>query len=109
MPKIETKYLNRAKKTELKLLYYIFSHGDSFCVENACRELDETAESVNAALAFWRCAGVIEDETDFEEKNGSEFSGDTAVTAAKAEKPSANDKKNTACAYAQAVFFILQV
>ena len=95
MPKIETKYLNRAKKTELKLLYYIFSHGDSFCVENACRELDETAESVNAALAFWRCAGVIEDETDFEEKNGSEFSGDTAVTAAKAEKPSANDKKNT--------------
>ena len=96
MPKIETKYLNRAKKTELKLLYYIFSHGDSFCVENACRELDETAESVNAALAFWRCAGVIEDETDFEEKNGSEFSGDTAVTAAKAEKPSANDKKNTA-------------
>lgn len=39
MPKIEAKYLNRAKKTELKLLYYIFSHGDSFCVENAWRDL----------------------------------------------------------------------
>ena len=63
MPKIETKYLNRAKKSELKILYYIFAHGGMSSTDEICHALEETPDSVHAALAFWRCAGVI-DETD---------------------------------------------
>ncbi len=64
MPKVEQKYLNRAKKTELKVLYSIFMHGESTDVDLLCKETEESREAVNAALAFWRCAGVIGDNED---------------------------------------------
>ena len=64
MPRIEEKYLNRAKKSELKILYYIFAHGGLIDVGEACRALEESADAVHAALAFWRCAGVLEEEPE---------------------------------------------
>lgn len=74
MPKINPKYLNRAKKSELKVLYGIFMHGGDVDLRSLCKELEESAETVNAALAFWRCAGVIDDgdEESAEEKNISD-------------------------------------
>lgn len=62
MPRIEAQYLNRAKKSELKVLYYIFSNAGRFDIEEACAALGESKESFLAALAFWRCAGVLEEE-----------------------------------------------
>ncbi len=78
MPKIKPKYLNRAKKSELKVLYSIFMHGGDVDISELCNELEETAETVNAALAFWRCAGVIDDGDDeaAEEKNVSDVPDD---------------------------------
>ena len=66
MPKVEQKYLNRAKKTELKVLYSIFKHGETTDVDLLCKETEESREAVNAALAFWRCAGVIGENEDEE-------------------------------------------
>lgn len=60
MPQIEAKYLNRAKKSELKILYYLFAHGRSADLAEICRALEETPDSVSSALAFWRGVGVIE-------------------------------------------------
>ena len=66
MPQIEAKYLNRAKKSELKILYYLFAHGRSADLAEICRALEETPDSVSSALAFWRGVGVIDlsDEED---------------------------------------------
>ena len=63
LPKIEDKYINRAKKSELKVLYYIFSH-EKTDVASICLALEETQESVSAALAYWRAAGVVEDDEE---------------------------------------------
>ncbi len=59
MPKEVLKYLGNAKKSELKLIMYLFSKGADFTVENAAADLCETPEAINQALAFWRGAGVI--------------------------------------------------
>lgn len=64
MPKIEQKYINRAKKSELKVLYSIFMHGGEIDIKGICAEIEEGEDAVNAALAFWRGAGVIEDSGD---------------------------------------------
>ena len=63
MPKEILKYINNAKKTELRLIMYIFAKGDSFNVDDASRDLSETPEMINSALAFWRGTGIIT-ETD---------------------------------------------
>ncbi|MGN1120803.1 MAG: DnaD domain protein [Eubacteriales bacterium] len=75
MPRVEEKYLNRAKKSELKILYYIFAHGGTLDVDAACRALEETPESVHAALAFWRCAGILEDECTEDEQTSVRANG----------------------------------
>lgn len=69
MPKIDLKYINRAKKSELKVLYYIYMKNGDTDIEEISRQTDETVETVAEALAFWRCAGVIgDDESDAERK-----------------------------------------
>ena len=62
MPKVEQKYLNRAKKTELKVLYGIFMNGGNTDVDFLSEVTEERADSIMAALAFWRCAGVLDDD-----------------------------------------------
>ena len=64
MPKVEPKYLNRAKKTELKILYCIFMNGGNTDINFLCQQTEENADSVNAALAFWRCAGVLDGDEE---------------------------------------------
>lgn len=63
MPKDVLKYINNAKKVELKIIMYIFSKGDSFTVEEAAKDLNESVEMINSTLAFWRGTGLIT-ETD---------------------------------------------
>jgi len=62
MPKVEQKYINRAKKTELKVLYGIFMNGGNTDVKFLSEVTEEDADSITAALAFWRCAGVLDDD-----------------------------------------------
>lgn len=59
MPKDVLKYMNSAKKTELRLIMYIFAKGDEFTVENAAEDLSESVEMINSALAFWRGTGIV--------------------------------------------------
>lgn len=59
MPKKVLKYAAEAKKTELKVLLYLFADMEGFSVEKAAAELNETAESITNALSFWRGAGII--------------------------------------------------
>ncbi len=72
MPKEVVKYLGNAKKSELKLIIYLFSKGNEFSIEKAAQDLSETPEAINQALAFWRGAGVISENEEAEspEKNG---------------------------------------
>lgn len=89
MPKVEQKYLNRAKKTELKILYIIFMNGGNTDVDFLCKQAEESAESVNAALAFWRCAGILDDDDDV--KNDEHvYEEETKASAQKEEKPTAS-------------------
>ena len=60
MPKIDSKYLNRAKKSELKVLYSIFMNPPGTDLKKICADTEETEQTVLEALAFWRCAGVID-------------------------------------------------
>lgn len=64
MPKDVLKYINNAKKTELRLIMYIFAKGSNFTVEDAAHDLSETPEMINSALAFWRGAGLIAESED---------------------------------------------
>lgn len=59
MPKSVLKYINNAKKSEIKVIMYLFSKGESFDVNEASRELCESVESINSALSFWRGTGVL--------------------------------------------------
>ncbi len=59
MPKEVLKYASGAKKSELKVIMYLFANKDGFDIEKAARELSETPESINACLAFWRGTGII--------------------------------------------------
>ncbi len=94
MPRIDAQYLNRAKKAELKVLYYLFESGSSFEIEEACTALGETSETVRASLAFWRCAGVLEEVeeterteiTDAKEDKARKLSGQAAKITSDNEK-----------------------
>lgn len=73
MPKKVIDYLKGAKKTETKLIMYIFSrNGEEFSVEDAAKSLSETTDSIASALAFWRGTGIIseveEDESEPQQK-----------------------------------------
>lgn len=60
MPKKVIGYLKNAKKTEAKLIMYLFAlQGGEFDIEKCASDLCETKESINAALSFWRGTGVI--------------------------------------------------
>ena len=64
MPKEVLKYINNAKKVELKIIMYIFAKGDTFCVEDAANDLGESVEMINSTLAFWRGTGLITETDD---------------------------------------------
>ena len=64
MPKEVLKYINNAKKVELKIIMYIFAKGDTFCVEDAANDLGESEEMINSTLAFWRGTGLITETDD---------------------------------------------
>ena len=77
MPKDVLKYASGAKKSELKLIMYLFANMNDFSVEKAAIELSETVESINSAIAFWRGTGIVsecdgtvrlKDNTAFEER-----------------------------------------
>ncbi len=59
MPKEVIKHLQGAKKTELKLIMYLFSKGSDFDIEKAAEDLSESVENINSALAYWRGTGVV--------------------------------------------------
>ncbi|MBE6680924.1 MAG: DnaD domain protein [Ruminococcaceae bacterium] len=59
MPKDVLKYINNAKKVELRLIMYIFAKGENFTVEDAAEDLSESVEMINSALSFWRGTGLI--------------------------------------------------
>lgn len=64
MPREILKYMNNAKKTELRLIMYIFSKGDGFDVSEAASDLSESVDTINSALAFWRGTGIITETED---------------------------------------------
>lgn len=68
LPKKALKYVNNAKKSEIKVLMYLFANMDSFDVEKASQALNETYDSVMSALSYWRGTGIIS-ETDDEDSN----------------------------------------
>jgi len=59
MPKDVLKFINNAKKTELRLIMYIFAKGNEFDVRSAADDLGESVEMINSALCFWRGTGII--------------------------------------------------
>lgn len=59
MPKDVVKYLHGAKRTELRLVMYLFSKGNEFDVEKAAEDLGESIENINSALSYWRGTGVV--------------------------------------------------
>ena len=59
MPKDVLKYASGAKKSELKLIMYLFANMNNFSPEKAAEDLSETVESINSAIAFWRGAGIV--------------------------------------------------
>lgn len=86
MPKIDNRYINRAKKSELKVLYAIFMNGGNTDTEVLCRETEETLQSVCGALAFWRCAGVLDEEDEAEDNTGMKYDEKKQPEKAVAEK-----------------------
>ena len=98
MPKVEQKYLNRAKKTELKILYCIFMNGGNTDVDFLCRQTEESAESVNEALAFWRCAGILDgDENQAKEEYSSHEKTERTQLVNKADAPSEKEQSRVSC------------
>ena len=59
MPKEVLKFVNNAKKTELRLIMYIFAKGADFNAEQAAEDLSESTLAINSALSFWRGTGII--------------------------------------------------
>lgn len=64
MPKEVLKFVNNAKKAELRLIMYIFAKGDSFSVEQAAQDLSESVDMINSALSFWRGTGLVQETND---------------------------------------------
>ena len=71
MPEKVIDYLKGAKKSETKLIMYIFSKkGEDFSIEEASKSLSETTDSIASALAFWRGTGIVsevEEDQDAQE------------------------------------------
>lgn len=59
MPKKVLKYAGNAKKTELRVIMYLFANLPSFSIERAAEELGESVDTINLALSFWRGTGII--------------------------------------------------
>lgn len=59
MPKEVLKYINNAKKVELRLIMYIFAKGSDFSPEEAAEDLGQTPEMISSGLSFWRGTGLI--------------------------------------------------
>ena len=90
MPKIDTAFLNRAKKTELKVLIYLFENRErGVDTASICAALGETAEAVNASLAFWRAAGVLSDDEEEETADGDQM---PAITVSEAENATVSSR-----------------
>lgn len=67
MPEKVIGYLKGAKKSETKLIMYIFSKkGEDFSLEEAAKSLSETVDSIASALAFWRGTGIVSEVEDDE-------------------------------------------
>ncbi len=63
MPKEVLKFINNAKKSEIKLILYIFANiNEPFDVSKAAETLCESPESITSSLAFWRGSGIISQE-----------------------------------------------
>lgn len=84
LPKKVLKYMNNAKKSELKLLLLLFSDMENFSVEKASDILGETPDSIMSALSFWRGTGLI-CENDEDEKKEISFAEVKEDISAKAE------------------------
>lgn len=59
LPREVEKLLKNTGAAELKVLLYLFARGD-YTPAEAARELGLTASEVEAAVAFWRGAGILE-------------------------------------------------
>ena len=94
MPKDVLKYMNNAKKTELRLIMYIFAKGGDFTVEDASRDLSESIEMINSALAFWRGSGIICETEDGIKVKKQEKSKPEPVMPVKEESYSVLDVAN---------------
>ncbi|HOJ47751.1 MAG TPA: DnaD domain protein [Bacillota bacterium] len=70
LPRAVQKHLKNAGETELKVLIYLFANPD-FTAGEAARELGLTVSEVEAAVAFWRGAGVVELTSAKEAKKSS--------------------------------------
>jgi len=106
MPKEVLKYLGNAKKSELKLIMYLFSKGNEFSITKAAEELSETPEAINQALAFWRGTGVISENEEEQSTpvtsaaQTAEGAGNTPQIKASSQSPA--DKSYTTLEVAQA-------
>ncbi len=87
LPKKALKYAVSAKKSELKVLMYLFANMGTFNMEKACKELSESADSITSALSFWRGTGLIEELEDGVEHEPEE-STDTLDSKAVTKSPS---------------------
>jgi len=60
MPKSILDYFGKANKTELKLIIYLFSLGDTEFSEKSAAELLKVSEAdITSALSFWRGTGIL--------------------------------------------------
>lgn len=97
MPKEVLKYMNNAKKVELRLIMYIFAKGGNFSAEEAAAELSESVDMINSALAFWRGTGIVS-----ETEKGIEVKKQTAVKQKIASDASDREKGYTTLEVANA-------
>ncbi len=88
MPKKALKYAVSAKKSELKVLIYLFANIDSFNIDKACEELSESADSIRSALSFWRGAGIIEEWENGAEGDSEKEDSALSQSTSAAKKPS---------------------
>jgi DnaD/phage-associated family protein len=59
LPREAQKHLKNAGEAELKVLIYLFANAD-YTAGEAARELGLSVSEVEAAVAFWRGAGIVE-------------------------------------------------
>lgn len=88
--KNDLKCINRANKTELKVICYVFANGGSAEVSAICDTISESEAAVLAAIAFWRGAGLLADEP---EEKPAEKTKKQEQRNEDGEKKSSSDKK----------------